>query len=92
MFKVFIVRLTLKALIHVIITTANLDETYFFFFFFFNFQIKLDLSCESSDSHEMSSLIFSEKNNKISFRMSFATNLLSALRVNEVSHNARKCA
>ena len=34
---------------------------FFSFFFFFSEKIRLDISCESEDSHEMPSLTFSEK-------------------------------
>ena len=40
---------------------------YFFFFFFFLAlftKIGMNLSCESSNSHEMPSLIFSSNNNR----------------------------
>ena len=42
------------------------DDILFFFFFFCSEKIKLDTLCELStvdDSYEISSLIFSEKNN-----------------------------
>ena len=53
--------------IQVLITTAvNNILKYFltiFFFFFEREKIRLDIPCELDNSHEMLSLIFTEKNN-----------------------------
>ena len=58
--------------------------TLWFFFYFSEHKAwqLMWIVCLVDNSHEMSGVIFS-KNNKINFRMSSATNLLSALRVNQ---------
>ena len=61
--------------------TTTADDTWNFYFYFSE-KIRLHISYGSSAIHVKNQVLFHLKNKKINFRMSSATNVLSASRVN----------